>query len=216
MVFSPVIIINSTPAVSITVADAGVPPITYAQVLNSLGTYVYLINSLYLYSSNISQLISTYNYNRYDSDGKKIISNVITTVDPYQQAQSLNVDLKDFATQVVLNGNSSVSTTLLPNVYLQFTLYAKRVTTSYGMNTYNFKELESIFRPEFFKDAGDTTIHKTVVPVDSKPFAGNGNISNTNEYKYSVADRSIGAMSVFILAAAAVYVLLKTKTLKLN
>ena len=46
MIFTPTIINNTLPAVAVTVADSGVPPVTYNQIRNSLGTYVYNVEKL--------------------------------------------------------------------------------------------------------------------------------------------------------------------------
>ena len=90
-------ILNNSPALIIEVQDSGVPSVTYSQVKNSLGQYVYLVEAFYLYSTVPQQLTGVVNYNRYDADGNKIVTNIATTVDPYQDNNlSIVVDLAHF------------------------------------------------------------------------------------------------------------------------
>lgn len=161
-VFSPQIL-NNSPALEVTVQDSGVPPITYAQIKNSLGQYVYLVEAFYVYCTNLSQLIGTINYNRYDSDGNKIVTNIATTVDPYQDNTAIVVDLNQYGTDVVLNGNSSFSTTILPFAEVQLKMYTKRITNSFGRNLENFIIGEWLAnRPDFFDNYGNlAAIQKT-------------------------------------------------------
>lgn len=156
MIFSPIVINHTYPQVSVVVADSGVPPITYSQVKNSLGTYIYKVEGLYLFSNILNQLIGTIQYNRYDVAGNQKYTTIATTVDPYQPANAINVDLESSETMFILNGNSSISTTILPLATLDTTLYCKRITNSFGENLNSFKIMEEIFRkPNFFKRYGD-------------------------------------------------------------
>ena len=82
MIFTPTIINHTLPQVSVTMADSGVPPISYNQVKSSLGNQVYNIEGYYIQSPNLKQLIGTIQYNRYDVNGNKGITTIATTVDP--------------------------------------------------------------------------------------------------------------------------------------
>jgi hypothetical protein len=149
-------ILNDSPALLVEVQDAGVPAVTYSQVRNSLGQYIYLVEAFYMYCSNLSQLIGLVNYNRYDADGNKFVTNIATTVDPYQDNTSIVVDLSDYNTDVVLNGNSSFSATILPNADVKLTMYTKRITTSFGINLQEFLYGEIISNnPNFFDNYGN-------------------------------------------------------------
>jgi hypothetical protein len=149
-------ILNDSPALLVEIQDAGVPAVTYSQVRNSLGQYIYLVEAFYMYCSNLSQLIGLVNYNRYDADGNKFVTNIATTVDPYQDNTSIVVDLSDYNTDVVLNGNSSFSATILPNADVKLTMYTKRITTSFGRNLQEFLYGEIISNnPNFFDNYGN-------------------------------------------------------------
>lgn len=156
MIFTPTIINNTTPALAVTVADSGVPAVTYNQIRNSLGTYVYNVEGLYLYSTNINQIIGAIQYQRYDSTGNQTYNSIVTAIDPYQLESALNVDLTTYDSMFILNGNSSFAATILPNTYIQIKLLTKRITNSFGNNLLAFKEMEEIFRkPNFFDNYGD-------------------------------------------------------------
>lgn len=156
-VFSPTVIVNtSTPPLVVTVADPGVPGVTYEQLKYSLGQYVYLVQGFYVYANTINQLTGAINYNRYDSDGNQDVTNIITTVDPYQDANSIVVDLERFATDVIFNGNSSINFTVLGNATLQLKLYCRRIENSFGRHLDNFKDIEfADYKPDFFDNYGN-------------------------------------------------------------
>lgn len=161
-IFNASIINHLTPAISVTVQDSGTTSggmdstgTTYSQFKESLGSQVYEVQGFYLYSTNPSQLIGVINYQRFDVTGNQDITNIVTTVDPYQFVGSLIVDLGNTSTPIVLNGNSSVSTTILPQTDLQIKFLSKRVTNTFGNNLYNFKELERITNSKFY-DYGST------------------------------------------------------------
>jgi len=156
MIFTPTIINNTLPAVSVIVADSGVPSVTYNQIRNSLGSYVYNVEGLYLYSTNINQINGVIQYQRFYSTGNQNYTSIVTVIDPYQLESALNVDLTNSETMFILNGNSSLSATILANTYIQVKLITKRITNSFGKNLIAFKEMEEIFRkPNFFKSYGD-------------------------------------------------------------
>ena len=150
MIFAPAIINNTLPEVSVTVADSGNPPVTYNEIKNSLGNQIYNIDSFYLFSTLLNQLIGVIKYSRYDATGNQEVTNITTTVDPYQLVNAINVDLKDYPIGIILNGNSTLSATILPNAFLQVKLYCRRITNGFALNGANFRQIEEIFRPKFF------------------------------------------------------------------
>ena len=156
MIFVPTVINNTTPALSVQVADSGVPAVTYNQIKQSFGSYVYNIESLYIYTPNINQIIGVIQYQRFDATGQQEFFNIPTVLDPYQLETALNVNLTTSDTMFILNGNSSFSTTILPNTYIQLKITTKRITNSFGKNLDAFKEMERIFgKPNFFDNYGN-------------------------------------------------------------
>lgn len=158
MIFPVQIINQTTPAISVTVADSGVPAVTYNQVNQSLGKHVYKIENLYLYSQNINQLLGTIQYQIFDSDGQQKFSSITTTIDPYADNNFVVlVDLLKYASDFILNGNSSIGATILPNTFIQVKLYMKRITNSFGMNMDNFIAIEKdANKPNFYDNYGTT------------------------------------------------------------
>jgi hypothetical protein len=121
--YSPTIIINTVPPVSVVSADSGsgiATPVTYNEIKQSMGTNVYDVKNIYMYSDNIQQLSGVVNYNRFDSNGDKEIFNITPIIDPFQRVSAINVDTEQLP--IIFNGNSSISTTVLPNtsVKVQF------------------------------------------------------------------------------------------------
>lgn len=173
----PVQIINNTiPSLSVEVADSGVPPVTYQQVKQSLGSQVYKINELYLYSQNINQLLGVIQYQRFDSDGNQTYSSIATTIDPYSgNAIAITIDLKKYEDNFILNGNSSFSATILPNTYLQIKFWANRITNSFGRNFENFQQIEKdANKPYFFNNYGSLIkdIRETNVEIEKSATLG--------------------------------------------
>jgi hypothetical protein len=173
----PVQIINNTiPALSVEVADSGVPAVTYQQVKQSLGTQVYKINELYIYSENINQLLGVIQYQRFDSDGNQTYSSIATTIDPYSgNAVAITIDLKQYQDDFILNGNSSFSSTILPNTYLQVKFWANRVTNEFGRNLNNFQQIEiDANKPFFFNNYGSLIpeIKETNIEIEKSATLG--------------------------------------------
>lgn len=154
----PVQVINqSTAAVTVEVADSGVPAVTYNQVKQSLGAQVYKVTNLYLYSQNINQLLGVIQYQRFDSNGNQNYSSIATTIDPYEgNAVAIDIDLTNYLEDFILNGNSSFSAVILPQTYVQVKFYSTRITNALGEGGLeNFKQIEiDANKPDFFNNYG--------------------------------------------------------------
>lgn len=168
MIIIPAVVINNTtPQVSITLADPGQP--TYAAFKQSLGNYVYKIDKLYLYSDNFKQITGIVKYNRYDAAGDEKVANITPTADPYQGTNGLYVPLDKYETSIILNGNSSLSTTILANTKLLVRFYCRRVNNSFGLHKYNFDEIERIFRGDFYKPEYGYELSKADIIFNNLP-----------------------------------------------
>ena len=136
--------------------------VTYKELKQSLGNQVYDVGCLYLNTDNTSQLNGTINYNLYDVNGNANITNIATLTDPYQTVNALLVKIKDKVnTPIIFNGNSSISTTILPNTYVQVKFLADRITNKIALINSNFTQMEEITNSKFFQgtysEAGDAT-----------------------------------------------------------
>jgi hypothetical protein len=133
--YSPIIINNTTPAISVIAADGGDSTtgdrgVSYSQIKQSLGSYVYDVQNIYLYSDNIKQLTGAVKYNIFDSSGNINITNITPTVDPYQAFSSLFVDTLNNNIPIIFNGNSSVSAIILPNTTVEVQFLTNRIKNS--------------------------------------------------------------------------------------
>lgn len=154
MTFNVQIINNTVPALSVQADESG--GVTYDQIKQSLGSQVYEINKLYLYSDNVNQLLGVVQYQIFDSGGTQNYSSIALTIDPYNgNGNAIDVDLTKFSENFILNGNSSLAATVLPNTYLQIKFYANRITNSFGDNLSNFKQIEiDANKPNFYDNLG--------------------------------------------------------------
>ena len=221
----PVQIINNTiPALSVEVADSGVPAVTYQQVRQSLGSQVYKINQLYIYSQNINQLLGVIQYQRFDSDGNQTYSSIATTIDPYEgNAVAISIDLTKYLDDFILNGNSSFSTTILPNTYVQVKFWSNRVTNEFGRNLNNFEQIEKdANKPYFFNNYGSLIPEIKETNIEIEKSATLGGVSGIPPHEKAL-EKSVTEVSVppledcrhlFVLGIAAIAVgtyMLKSK-----
>lgn len=116
--FSVNIATNTTPAVVNTLSGST----TYTQFKNSLGTFVYYIGKIYIYSPDLQQIQGNFRYTKYDANGLQNTQTVISAIDPNQSFNSLYIETKDKS--LVLNGQDFVRFTLLPNSSISIKIYA--------------------------------------------------------------------------------------------
>ena len=148
-VISPTIINHTTPAVSIVGGN-----VSYGEIRQSLGDYVYLVESVYIFSNNLQQIAGVVKYQIYNVDGNKGVESLTPTIDPYQTQNSLFYKVADRS--VILNGQSNLNFNLLPNVYLKLEFFTTRVAKKDALDIMypnNFKTLESAMgKYTFFED----------------------------------------------------------------
>lgn len=98
------------------VSTTGTP---YFVIQNSMGSYQYGVDDIYMQSNTTEQLLQGLSFRSYDVNGD--INNFLnaTTVNPYQYQNSLFI--KPIRNDIVLDGRTSVSFTLLPTENVNFT-----------------------------------------------------------------------------------------------
>jgi len=141
------------PALTITIQDSGAGGgggTTYAQVRNAFSQNVYEVQGLYLFSPDIQQLSKVIQYNSLDVNGNKQILNIVNVIDPNQFVNSSIVDLSQFDGNVVLNGNSFVSSEILPFNQLQMKFLSKNLDTNSELSS-NFLDIEKATNTRFFE-----------------------------------------------------------------
>lgn len=119
--FSVNITTNTTPAVVNTLSGTT----TYGQFKASLGTFVYYISKIYLYSPNLQQIQGNFRYTKYDANGRQNTETVISAIDPNQSFNSLYIEASDKS--LTLNGQDFVRFALLPNTSLSIKIYCTQL-----------------------------------------------------------------------------------------
>jgi len=141
----------SPPAVTATASN-----VTYSEIRRSLGDYVYCVKKLYLFSNNLRQLSGLVQYQHYNSNGNIVVESLTPTIDPYQTQISLFYDTADKS--VLLDGQSSLNFTLLPNSFIKIEFFATRIAKRDYLDAIfpdanNFKQLETAMGQfSFFED----------------------------------------------------------------
>lgn len=119
--FSVNIATNTTPAVVNTLSGTT----TYSQFKSSLGTFVYYISKIYLYSPTLQQIQGNFRYTKYDANGRQNTETVISAIDPNQSFNSLYIEASDKS--LTLNGQDFVRFALLPNTSLSLKIYCSQI-----------------------------------------------------------------------------------------
>ena len=93
----------------------------YFVIQNSMGSYLYGIDNIYLQANSTQQLLQGLGFRSYDVNGdiNKFLNTV--TVDPYQYQNS--VFLKPLRDNIVLDGRTSINFNLLPSEVVNFIFY---------------------------------------------------------------------------------------------
>jgi hypothetical protein len=101
----------------ITVGEEG--SVSYSEINNSIGTYVYGMVSLYMSALNFEQFNNNIQVVTVDSNGNSTQTSLILPIDPFQTAPSYLLDLKSKG--IVVDGNTFFQITLDPleNVLIQ-------------------------------------------------------------------------------------------------
>lgn len=102
----------------------------YEVIVNSMGSYVYKVNQLYLKANSNAQLMEGITMQHYDVNGTIQSYLEAPKVDPYQYQKSLFIT--PIHKNIVFDGKTQAGITLLPAESLYLTLYATIVAvTSY-------------------------------------------------------------------------------------
>jgi len=151
--FTSTITINAAPAITVSLTN-----VSYEQVKNSLGDFVYFVDTVYIAATNYAQVTGVATFTHYDANGNQRYVSLTPTVDPYQSQPAIYYDLKNY--KVIFDGNSEVSFYMLPNTLLQLTFYSERISKEDWLDLYhinNFLEWEKIQEePKFFDGYCDT------------------------------------------------------------
>jgi hypothetical protein len=110
---APTITVLSSPAVSVT----SINNLSYGALQQSIGSYSYLLNSIYEYTEQTSQLLQPVGLKKYNAKGTKQIYNLQMAVDPYQDQASIHQDT--IGLDYAFDGNNNFYFYLEANTYAQ-------------------------------------------------------------------------------------------------
>ncbi len=120
-IFAPTI--TNYPNGVVTVASNDATP--YSSIIQSMGSFMYGVNEMYLKANDNSQILQSYQFQRYDVNGTLESFVDAPTIDPYQFQSSLFFKLtKD---NVVLDGRTNLDFTVLPSESLYMIFYTKQL-----------------------------------------------------------------------------------------
>ena len=110
---APTITVLSSPAVSVT----SINNLSYGALQQSIGSYSYLLNSIYEYTDQTSQLLQPVGLKKYNAKGTKQVYNLQMAVDPYQDQASIHQDT--IGLDYAFDGNNNFYFYLEANTYAQ-------------------------------------------------------------------------------------------------
>ena len=120
-VFIPTITTFVNGVVTVTSTDAT----PYSTIIQSMGSFIYGVGEIYLKANDNSQILESYQFNRYDVNGTLESFVQVPAIDPYQFQSSLFVKL--IKENVFLDGRTNLDFTLLPSETLYMILYTKQI-----------------------------------------------------------------------------------------
>ena len=99
---------------------------TYESILNSMGSFVYAVNGVYVKANSNAQILKGFVIEQYDVKGyiKSFQQNPI--IDPYQYQKS--VFFKLTKENVFLNGQTTFDIKILPNEIIYMNIYATQIS----------------------------------------------------------------------------------------
>jgi hypothetical protein len=116
---------------------------SYESILNSMGSFVYGINNIYMKANSNNQILEGFAIEQYDVNGYIKSFNQKPTIDPYQYQKS--VFFKLAKENIVLNGQTTFDMKVLPNESIYMTIYVNQLALR------DYVYATSFFDNDFFK-----------------------------------------------------------------
>jgi hypothetical protein len=120
---------------------------SYQSILNSMGSFVYGVDEVYLKANSNSQILNGFTVEQYDVNGYIKSFEQKPTIDPYQYQKS--VFFKMARENVVLNGQTTFDMNILPNEVVFMNIYVNELTMR------DYLSGTSAFDNDFFKNFSD-------------------------------------------------------------
>jgi hypothetical protein len=129
------------------------PTITYSQLMQSLGTYVYGSEFFYLSSTTFKQINQPFFYTHFDAAGNQMSSYLAFAVDPYQQLPAIYYETSP--NEVIFDGFSSLTFDLYAQELVFFKMFALIEYVGGDLEQFgdnNFEEVEKAEGVKIFDD----------------------------------------------------------------
>jgi hypothetical protein len=120
---------------------------SYESILNSMGSFVYGVDGIYMKANSNSQILNGFKVEKYDVNGYIKSFEQKPTVDPYQYQKS--VFFKMSKDDVVLNGQTTFDINVLPNESIYMSIYVNQLALR------DYVSATSFFDNDFFKQFKD-------------------------------------------------------------
>ncbi len=120
---------------------------SYESILNSMGSFVYGVDSVYLKANSNSQILNGFTIEQYDVSGYIKSFEQKPTIDPYQYQNS--VFFKLAKENVVLNGQTTFDLNVLANEVIYMVIYTEQLTLR------DYLSGNSFLDNDFFKNFSD-------------------------------------------------------------
>ena len=137
-VYSPTVTTFVNGVVTVTSTDAT----PYNTIIQSMGSFYYGVGEIYLKANSNSQILQSYQFNKYNVNGNLESYVQVPAIDPYQFQSSLFVKL--IKNDVILDGRTNLDFTILPNEIIYMILYTKQIANRDLVSETNF------FNNDFF------------------------------------------------------------------
>jgi hypothetical protein len=120
---------------------------SYESILNSMGSFVYGVDAIYMKANSNSQILNGFKVEQYDVNGYIKSFEQKPTVDPYQYQKSIFFKMsKD---DVVLNGQTTFDINVLPNESIYMSIYVNQLALR------DYVSATSFFDNDFFNQFKD-------------------------------------------------------------
>lgn len=120
---------------------------SYESILNSMGSFVYGVDSVYLKANSNSQILNGFTIEQYDVSGYINSFEQKPTIDPYQYQNS--VFFKLAKENVVLNGQTTFDLNILANEVIYMVIYTEQLALR------DYLSGNSFLDNDFFKNFSD-------------------------------------------------------------
>jgi hypothetical protein len=153
--YTPIVSTGISPVISVVSSSVSVigQGITYQQFLNSLGTYNYGAEFVYMSATNYQQITQAINYFHFDSNGNQVQAFLPFVTDPYQSQPSIYYETEK--SEIIFDGFSSFTFSLLAGALVYLKFYVEIIYTAGELDSKNgspFQQLEEAEGIKFFDD----------------------------------------------------------------